>query len=369
MTERITHAELLRLRLCSQGLVASARVKTPVDVVRRLFAVQGQDLPGALWSIGLRTQEATRADVVEAFNSGKLVRMWPFRGTLHIMESANFEWVRDVTATRTIAAAAARRRDLDIDDDILDRARGVANEMLSGGHSASRKEFFAALAGATVDSSGQRGIHLLQHLCLDGTLLLGPIEAAEQKIVLADEWIPASSRRKPSDAMEELVLRYLAGHGPADEADIAWWMKLPLGMVRAGLESCAGELTQFIYGRQTLWAHLPTLDAVSDARPSSVLLLPGFDELLLGYRDRSASLASGHASLTVPGNNGMFRPTVVSRGRVVGLWSRKTSASTTTVNAAPFDCGFSQTVTAGLTRKVRRYGRFVQMPSEVTVVA
>lgn len=53
-----------------------------------------------------------------------------------------------------------------------------------------------------------------------------------------------------------------------------------------------------------------------------MVLLPGFDEYLLGYTDRSAALASAHASLIVPGGNGMFKATVVAGGRVAGTWRK-----------------------------------------------
>lgn len=53
-----------------------------------------------------------------------------------------------------------------------------------------------------------------------------------------------------------------------------------------------------------------------------MLLLPGFDEYLLGYTDRSAALAPEHANLTVPGGNGIFKATVVAGGRVAGTWRK-----------------------------------------------
>src|SRR5665811_947693 len=51
-----------------------------------------------------------------------------------------------------------------------------------------------------------------------------------------------------------------------------------------------------------------------------VLLLPGFDEIILGYGDRSMTLAPEHADRIVPGGNGVFRPTVLVDGQVVGTW-------------------------------------------------
>jgi hypothetical protein len=65
-------------------------------------------------------------------------------------------------------------------------------------------------------------------------------------------------------------------------------------------------------------------------------LLPGFDELLLGYKDRSASLAPRHAERVVPGANGMFRSTLVLDAQVRGTWSRSARAKTVVLDATPF---------------------------------
>ena len=54
------------------------------------------------------------------------------------------------------------------------------------------------------------------------------------------------------------------------------------------------------------------------------LLLPAFNEHLLGYQDRSPQLDPAHFEHIVPGRNGMFLATVVRDGRVVGTWKKGT---------------------------------------------
>ena len=67
-----------------------------------------------------------------------------------------------------------------------------------------------------------------------------------------------------------------------------------------------------------------------------VHLLPGFDEYLLGYTNRSLVLDPRHANAIVPGNNGRFRPTIVAGGRVEGTWKAATSPKGTVVSPQPF---------------------------------
>lgn len=81
-----------------------------------------------------------------------------------------------------------------------------------------------------------------------------------------------------------------------------------------------------------------TPDLLDSCRPEArgVFLLPGFDELVLGYRDRRAVLPPEHADHIVPGGNGMFRPTVVSDGEVVGTWKHAGRGARRRVEATPF---------------------------------
>jgi hypothetical protein len=81
-----------------------------------------------------------------------------------------------------------------------------------------------------------------------------------------------------------------------------------------------------------------SLDAISEAegRDASLYLLPGFDEFILGYRNRSAVLDPTYAEKICPGSNGVFMPTIVSNGIVVGTWKRAVTKKGITVTACPF---------------------------------
>ncbi len=71
---------------------------------------------------------------------------------------------------------------------------------------------------------------------------------------------------------------------------------------------------------------LPDRFAAHRSEAESVHLLPGFDEMVLGYADRTATIPPDHAERIVPGNNGVFRPTVLVDGVAVGTWRRKRDA-------------------------------------------
>ncbi|MBP2413263.1 hypothetical protein JOF48_002062 [Arthrobacter stackebrandtii] len=335
MAHNPTPATIARLRLAAQGILPALPATStspspgPVDVVRSLTALQGQDFPGALWSIGLRSG-STRTAVEAAFNRGELVRSNPLRGTLHVTVAEDLGWVLSLTAERMLQGQATRHRQLGISTADLAQVRTISLALLeqSGGRT-TREALFAAFELAGQGTKAQRGYHFLFLLCLEQTLVQGPMNGNNQFYVSSQEWIKNPRTLDRPDALAELALRYFRSHGPATVQDFQWWSKLTRKDIRAGLDAVKGQLetvecngTQYWLAPETaaLLGGPEDKKALPGAR--SVLLLPGFDEYLLGYTDRSAALAPEHAPLTVPGNNGMFKATVVAGGRVAGTWRK-----------------------------------------------
>ena len=333
----MTSAELGLLRLVAQRL-AGPRPASAAEAVRRLTAVQGQDYPGAVTSVALRTRSGTRRDVEAALDAGEIVRSWPMRGTLHLVAAEDLPWLLELLTPRVLAGAAARRAALGLTDGDVERARDIARAALGGGRRLRRSELLAALSEGGVDTSAQRGYHLLGHLSQTGTLCMGPTSGKEQLFVLLDEWIRSPRRPAREEALGELAHRFFTGHGPATVADLARWAGLTLRDVRAGLAIARPGLACIEVDGAELFMDPETPDRLAACRQEAagVFLLPGFDEFVLGYADRSAVLPPEFADRIVPGGNGMFRPTVVYEGRVVGTWRRVGTGARRTVSTEPF---------------------------------
>ena len=333
----MTPADVGLLRLVAQRLAGPPEA-TPADAVRRLTAVQAQDLPGALLSVALRTASRSRAEVTAALDGGAVVRSWPMRGTLHLVAADDLPWLLELLAPRMVAGAARRRAQLGLTDGDVDRAREAATGALCGGRRLRRTDLLAELADAGVDVSGQRGYHLLGLLCQTGTLCLGPLEGRQQLVVLLDEWVGPVRRLPREAALGELALRFFRGHGPATVEDLARWAGLTRGDARAGLAGVRAQLASLdVDGREHL-VDPATVDRLGACRDPAAgpHLLPGFDEFVLGYADRSAVLDPRFAGRIVPGGNGMFRATVVLGGRVVGTWARGGQRRDGSVTVEPF---------------------------------
>ncbi|HEX6499115.1 MAG TPA: winged helix DNA-binding domain-containing protein [Micromonosporaceae bacterium] len=342
-----TPHEIALLRLAAQRLAGPA-LPSAADAVRWLTAMQAQDFNGALTSVALRTAGGSRDMVEAALDDGEIVRSWPMRGTLHLVAAEDLPWMLALTAPRVLAGAARRRAQLELDEATLERARDLAVAALGGGRELRRDDLLAVWRDGGLTTTGQRGYHMLWHLAHLGTLCFGPVRGGDQRIVLLDEWIRKPRRLAGEEALGELALRYFRGHGPATVKDLARWASLTLTDARAGAALARPRLARLDVDGVEHLMH-PRTPEVLDAcrgRARGVFLLPGFDEYLLGYGDRGAMLPPEHADRIVPGGNGMFKPTVVSDGRVVGTWRHNGRGTKRAVQATPFETFSGEVVEA-----------------------
>lgn len=351
-----TRRRLALLRLAALG-VSPRATDVPAEAVRGLLAVQAQDYESAVWSIGLRTA-TSRAEVEAAQANGAFVRSWAIRGTLHFVDRGDLRWLLALTAERTLRSAARRHQQLGLTTPVVDRAAEVALDMLGRGRSADRRELLKAFEAAGISTAGQRGADLLLILALRGCLVL----RGKSSWALLKDVVPDSRAVAPDEALRELALRYFRSHGPATVRDLAWWSSLTLTDARRAADFAHDELeSTTVDGVEHLMR--PGLEPASPG----TWLLPGFDEYLLGYADRSAPLAGADAGILAPSRNGQFRPTVVVNGQVVGLWRRTETSAAVRVTIEPF-ASFPAGARSGAASAARRYGRHLGLPVEIARV-
>jgi hypothetical protein len=355
----LTPARIRSERLAAQGVGATGA--NPTDAVARMTAVQGQDLGQVLWAIGVRAPGSTREEARAAFDRGELVRGWPMRGTLHALRPDDLRLIASLTAERTVRSIARRAAELGIDEALVTTARDATVDALAGGRSLVRDDLFERWRAVGIDPAGGRGYHLLLRLALDGLVVWGPTARVGQGIVLLDEWAPATEPVPDRDeALRRVVTGHLRGRGPATEVDTAAWTKLPLGDVRRGL-AAAGDAVERLGGGLLALVDRPAVGGIPTGH-----LLPGFDEYLLGYADRSAQLPVQHQDRVVPGGNGVFLPMAVVRGVVVGTWTRTERSAGVRVTVTPF-APLDPLAVRALEVATDRYARWLGAPVTFSV--
>ncbi|HEX3041974.1 MAG TPA: winged helix DNA-binding domain-containing protein [Solirubrobacterales bacterium] len=298
-------------RLTAQAL-AGEPLRSPAAVAERLLAVQGQDPRGARLAVRARTEGVTAADVDRALSEDRsLLITWLNRGTLHLVRSEDYPWLHALTAPTHFASCKRRLQQEGMSERDRERAMKAIEKALAEEGPLSGRDLRERLEKAGVRTEGQIFIHLMFMAAARGILVRGPMLGKQHAYALVRDWLGELRPVDREKAVTELARRYLLGHGPADDRDLARWAGLPLRDARAGLEAIASELEQREDGLVDLKGKPPP------APLPPPRLLGAFDPLLLGWTSRE-EVVGPHKLLVT--NNGIFRPFALVEGRAVARW-------------------------------------------------
>jgi hypothetical protein len=132
--------------------------------------------------------------------------------------------------------------------------------------------------------------------------------------------------------IDELVVRYLAGFGPATVADIQTWS----GLSRLGEVVEKLDLEQFkSEGGQTLY-DTPDAPRPDPGTPAPVRLVAPFDNILLSHTNRTRVISDEHRKRLFSGKNGVFPGTVLVDGFVAGTWELVGKGESTSMRVHPY---------------------------------
>jgi hypothetical protein len=370
----LTAGSIAWRRLGAQRLIGEPLPSAP-DVVRHLVAVQAQDYPGAKWGIAQRMTGATDAALDAAFDAGAFLRLHTMRPTWHLVAPEDLRWLGALTGPRVHQASAHQYRQLEIDAAIARRAADVFERVLAGRRAMTRDELGEQLLAAGMPATGLRLTYLVLHAEVEAILCSGPRRAGKHTYALVEERVPPAPPRERDAGLAELAERYLAGHGPAQDVDLAWWSGLTLADARRALAAAESALQHEAIDGRTFWSAAspgPTTGA-ADSRHSAVdspqrvgiHLLPNFDELLVAFSDRSDAL---DPALPPPARTAdeILSHAIVRDGLVVGRWRRNAGRGAVAI-------GLDRRVTLGpadeegLQAAVARYAAFLGRPVSVAV--
>ncbi len=318
-------------------LLSGPPARRAEQVAGRLLAIQGQDPRGARLAVRARSRGVSAADIDHALTVDRsLVISWLNRGTLHLVRSEDYWPLHRLTTPPLEAACARRLAQEGITPAEADRAAGLIERFLTTDGPLTRGQLAGRLQAAGVRTQGQALVFLLFLTSLRGISVRGPMVGKQHAHVLARDWLglpPAAPDRDA--ALGWLARRYLAGHAPATERDLAKWAGLPLREARRGLRDIGDELIEGEDGLVRLAPRDPadTPGPAGSPRPargsSHTYFGPGpalppprllgvFDPLLHGWQSRVPVLGRHEPEIV---RGGMFRSFALAGGRAVGTWA------------------------------------------------
>jgi hypothetical protein len=304
----LTLRDLNRATLARQLLLERRRLSA-TTAIERLVGMQAQWPPAPYVGLWSRVAGFRRTTLERAVQRGDVLKPTVMRGTLHLVTARDYPlfyaafremltWFGPMHLERAVASldgVLALMREGRIDHaEILAHLRETHPELEERD---CRRMVFAV----------RRHAHLLN---ARETAVWTTRPSATYELLPAPEEIDAL------DARAELVRRYLRAFGPAARADVADWSGL---RVRDFEHALDGLPTRHAEDGRVLYdvprAPLPDGDA-----PAPVRFLPKWDNILLGFADRTRVI-SDEIRRQVIGKNGDVAQTVLVDGFVAATWS------------------------------------------------
>jgi len=263
-------------------------------------------------SVRARSEGLAAADVDRALSEERsLLITWLNRGTLHLVRSEDYRWLQALTTPPLMTSSARRLRQEGVSEDDAERGVRTVAKALAADGPQTRLQLRERLERAGVPVEGQALVHLLFLTTLRGIAVRGPMVGKEHAYVLVRDWLGKQAPVDREQALAELARRYLVGHAPADDRDLARWAGLPLRDARAGLTAISSQLVERDDGLLELKG---TLEPAPIPPPR---LIGAYDPVLLGWTSREEIIGPHEFLVT---NNGLFRPFAMVDGRAVATW-------------------------------------------------
>ena len=300
---------------CAAQLLCGDRAGSPEEVARRLLAIQAQDPRGARLAIRARSAGLSASDVDSALTRRSMIVTWLNRGTLHLVRAEDYWWLHPLTTGQLHAGNSRRLAQEGVPPQDAERAVAAVRAALAADGPLTRSQLRERAAAAGVRTEGQAMVHILALASIRGLIVRGPVAGRDQAFVLTRDWLgappPAMGREA---ALGELARRYLAGHAPAADRDLARWAGIGLRDARLGLARCgavqrADRLAEMpgqaaargcCRRRHACWAH------------STRCCSAGLPAIPSPARTGGSSRSSG-----------LFRPFALAGGRAVATWTIK----------------------------------------------
>ena len=355
-------ARLVRQRLFNQQLVESS-CQSPLDVVRRLGAVQAQDYAAAKWALAIRARGLREADIDAAIDAGAIVRTHVLRPTWHFVAPDDLRWMLALTAPRIRAAMATYFRKFDLDSAVLAKSRRAIARALAGRRYLTRRELADVLRSKRIVTDGLRRVFMMIDAEIEGIICSGPRRGNTLTYALADDRLPSGRAFSRDQALGELACRYFTSHGPAMLIDFAWWSGLSARDARSAIEAVVPPLEKETIDQRTYW--------FADGRPSqprraaTVHLLPAFDEYLVAYQNRDV-IVDGIMSRLPLSRADLLSNRVIVDGFAAGAWKRTIGSAGVTLEITLAE-SVGRQVKQALRVEAERYGAFLEKPAECRI--
>ena len=310
--------EAIQIRMLNQQLL-SPLYERPEDIVAWHGAMQAQDYNYFRWAIGIRQRIPQIAQLQAAFAKAELLRLHLLRCTVQVVSQTDIGWLLPLCKERNLRTLQSWHKSINtsFSESHFQEITQALQELFAGGKSLPRKAIAEQLTSLGLLPDDRLLTSLLVRSEIEGLLCSGLMQGREATWALLSERVPTICSLTPDEALKQLAVKYFRSHSPASLEDFAWWSGLSKTQCRKALTLIANEVEEIKVEEETMYLYHNTPDCSDYA--GMVLLLPPYDEYLIGYKSRWVALEKKHTA-KAHNNFGIFKPVILHEGRVVGNW-------------------------------------------------
>lgn len=306
------------IRLHNQQ-ISGTTFTTAQEIVNWMGAMQAQDYNMAKWAIGVRLPNSSEQQIETALDNGEIIRTHVLRPTWHFVSANDVYWLLELSAPQIKTQLNSRHKQLEITEAIVTKSNNILEKSLANNNYLTRDELVTELQKSQIATDNNRTSHLLLRAELDGIICNGPVKNKKQTYALLPERVPHKQFLAREEALGKLAQIYFASHGPASLQDFTWWSGLSITDARKALELVKSSFISETIQSSTYWFSAASANFTN--KSDGIYLLPAFDEFIISYKDRTASLLLENHKKAIS-DNGLFRPVLVVDDKVIGLWKR-----------------------------------------------
>ena len=310
---------LSTLRLLNQQLVAP-QFDNPADVVSHMGAMQAQEYRLMRWAVAMRTRRPSAKAFKKAFDTGQIIRLHLMRGTWQLVSAEDYWPLVDLCADRAIAVTKGwmHSNGIYIPDEEVSRIRDILVRTASDLRSVTKEDIVRALSENDITMDEHRLSYHIRLAEITGTLCSGDLLPMKATYALTANKVKKHVRMDRDETLQCFARKYFQSHQPATLEDFVWWSGLNIGECRKGI-ALLGD-TIHLEKRQGGEFYVTNDCRTRGFRRGRFLLIPPYDEYLIGYKSRDIVLPAEHTH-RAHNNSGIFQPIIAHDGIICGNWS------------------------------------------------
>jgi hypothetical protein len=205
-----------------------------------------------------------------------------------------------------------------IPDDELVRVSDILAQTAADKGSVTKEDFVQSLEEKGIVMDDHR---LSYHICLaeiSGMLCSGMLLPMKATYSLSSDKIKHKEKLDRDEALMRFTHKYFRSHQPATLEDFVWWSGLNISDCRRGI-ALLGDAIHLERWRGRDF-YLTDDCRTRGFRKGKFLLIPPYDEYLIGYKSRDIVLPPEHRH-RAHNNSGIFQPIIAHDGIICGNWT------------------------------------------------